>query len=307
MINSKYILVSVAYNEQELIHHVILSVINQTVLPMKWLIVSDGSTDNTDQIIQKYSKQYDFIEYARQEKVKEYAGRLEKVTIAQSRAMKLAMEKYKTLEYDFLGNLDADVTLEPEYYEKVLKKFEEDSELGLAGGGAYNVSFDGVVHQDGFIKPDFVGGPIQMFRRKCIEQFGGYPPYGHSDCVAVMSLKMRGWKVRCFPEIKAFHHDMPGNSIQEKVPICFRMGQMDYIMGGLFIFELGRSIIRMLRKPYLFAGGAMLAGFCWAAIVKKPLQIPSEISDYLQIEQRIKMKMVLKSFNNLIKIPNLFR
>lgn len=284
-----YVLVTAAYNEEGRIEETIKSVINQTHIPRKWIIVSDSSTDRTDDIIRDYAARYKFITYARQEKRDIDAKRLEKVSIAQARAMALALEQLHDVEYEFLGNLDADITFEAEYYEKVINKLCDDPILGIAGGGAYNINPDGTLAPGGFIKPYFVGGPIQLFRRKCLEDIGGYSPYGHSDCIAIAKARMKGWKVQCFPEIRAFHHEVPSNTVREKMPTCFRMGQMDYIMGGLFIFEVVRCTVRMFNKPFLLAGIAMLSGYVWGFITRKKIQISNDVIKYMQAEQMQKL------------------
>jgi len=291
--NISHILVTVAYNEEDHIEQTIKSVIKQTFLPKKWFIVSDGSTDHTDKIIQDYSEKFDFIEYARQEKKGEYKNRLEKVTIAQSRAMKLALDQSRDLEFDFIGNLDADITFGQDYYKSIIHKMMEDPGLGLAGGGAYNVNPDGSLAGGGFIKPDFVGGPVQLFRRKCLEDIGGYAPYGHADCVAVASAKMNGWKVQCFPEIRAFHHGLPGYTVKEKVPDCFKMGQMDYIMGGLFLYQIARCVRRMFKKPFFIAGLSMLFGYIWAFLKRRNERIPKDLIHYIQSDQKQKLLSIL--------------
>jgi len=287
---NSYVLVTAAYNEEKQIDQTILSVVRQTVLPLRWIIVSDGSTDRTDLIIQHYAAQYPFIVYKRLEKTRGGPNKYENTSLAQARAMDLARASLTDLDYDFLGNLDADVTFGPDYYEKILSHLYEDPKLGIAGGGAYSVLKDGRLGAGGFIQPDFVGGPIQFFRRQCLEDIGGYATYGHSDSVAVFSARMKGWKVRCFPEIHAYHHGMPGNSIREKVPICFRMGQMDYIMGALALFMVGRCAARMFYKPYVLAGLSMFAGYSWAAIKKKKSRLPQDLRRFLRADQKRKIK-----------------
>src|SRR4030042_2374893 len=111
-----------------------------------------------------------------------------------------------------------------------MEKALSDEKLGITGGGGYSVLENGKIIPGGFIQPDFVGGPLQFFRQKCLDDIDGYFPYGHADVVAVFMARMKDWKVRCFPEIKAYHHGQPENKVRVKVPINFRLGQMDYIM-----------------------------------------------------------------------------
>ena len=207
--------------------------------------------------------------------------------------MELARTRLEDIPYEFLGNLDADITLVPEYYEKVIAKLEEDPSLGIAGGGVFSMNADGSLMGGGFIKPEFVGGPVQLFRRQCLEDIGGYAPYGHADSVAVAKAQMKGWKVRCFPDILAFHHELPRTTIREKVPDCYRMGQMDYIMGALLVFEMARCLMRVLKRPYGIAGASMFVGYAGTFISGRKKTVPKDIRKYMQKGQLRKMMLTL--------------
>ncbi len=292
--NRNYALVTVVYNEADRIPVLVRDVAAQTERPLRWLIVSDGSTDGTDEAILSASARHPWIEFARQEKCPEDAGRLEKVTIAQARAMALALEKFRALPYAFLGNLDADVALPPNYYARVIDRMMTDSSLGIAGGAVRNVAADGSPLPGGFIKTYFVGGPVQLFRRECVEALGGYAPYGHSDVIAVARARMMGWKVRCFPDITAGQLQVPANTIREKVPVCYRMGRMDYLMGDSPLFELLRGGARMARPPYVIAGAALLAGFFRDWLARKPIPVPPDVVAFMRREQWRKIRRFWK-------------
>lgn len=287
--NRRYVLFTAVYNEERRIEKVMHAVLAQTIPPERWVIVSDGSTDTTDEIVKRYAANHAFIRYARQEKRAEDRDKIEKVTIAQARAMALARGMVSDIDYEFFGNLDADITFDKDYYEQVINRMIADPKIGVGGGGAYSVGLDGKVWDSGFIRSDFVGGPVQFFRRQCLEDIDGYAFYGHSDCVAVMKARMKGWKVQCFPEIKAFHHDQPDNSVRDKVPICFRMGYMDHLMGGLLSFEAARCFLRIFSKPYLLAGAAMFGGFLWARIKREHVRLPDEVAAFLRADQKQKL------------------
>ena len=150
--------------------------------------------------------------------------------------MAITRETLTDKKYDFIGNLDADMTFGPDYFKRVLDNALADPQFGIAGGGAYSVRRDGLPVENGFIQPDFVGGPLQFFRKQCLDDIGGYQPYDYADVIAVYSAKMKGWEARCFPEIRASHHGQPGNTIREKVPICFGIGGgLSYRRGAFFL------------------------------------------------------------------------
>jgi len=289
----RYVIHTVAYNEERQIDQTIQGVLQQSVLPMRWVIVSDGSTDQTDWIIKKHSRQYSWIEFARLEKKRRVCYRVSNASLAYANGMALARRLLAKTDYDFIANLDADIRLPPDYFEKVIDKTIEDPTLGITGGGAYSVLEDGTILHGGFIQPDFVGGPVQLFRKQCLEDINGYQPFDHADVVAVFMAKMKGWKVRCYPDIQALHLDQPRFSVREKIPTCFRLGKIDYSLGGIPLFVFGRSVLRMFKPPFILAGLSMLAGYSWAAIRHEKRSLPKDLIDFMRIDQKQKIKSYL--------------
>lgn len=282
---SSYVLITPAYNEESRLARCIESVAQQTVLPLRWVIVSDGSTDRTDEIIREAMGRHPFICFLRLEKSAERRRSIDRVTKAIVAALMVGVERVASLPYDYLSKMDADVTLEPAFFEKVLGRMEADPQLGLAGGGIHNVGTPG-----GFLNPEFVGGPVRVFRRECWNDIGGLIPSGHEDATSVASARMKGWTVRCFPEISAWQHEVPTNTAREKIPVCFHLGQMDYIMGCLWYFILARSCARMLKPPFLVAGISMMFGYIWAWLRRYPIELPRDLIEFMQAEQREKLR-----------------
>ena len=195
-----YILLTAARNEEDYIRGTIESVINQSIKPLKWIIVDDGSTDGTAKIAQEYLSNHPFIELV------SVSGDSNRNFGSKAKAINFAFKKASPLNFEFVGNLDSDITFDSTYFESIIQEMSLDPNLGLAGG----MRFD---FQDGefiFISntEDSVGGPYQFFRRKCFEQIGGYQvlPYGGIDTVAEVGVRMIGWQVRSFPNYKLYHH-----------------------------------------------------------------------------------------------------
>jgi hypothetical protein len=186
------------------------------------------------------------------------------------------------VEYEYFANLDADVTFEPSYYEQVLQRFESDRSLGIAGGMIRSILPDGVQARGGFKNPEAVGGPIQMFRRKCYEDIGGYKPYGHEDGLACADARRKGWTVRSFSDIWANHH-VPykgyASTIASKVPTCFYLGQMNYVLRMPLWFDTLMALRECCHKPFVLAGSSMLAGHLWAMILFKK-KMSKEVSSW---------------------------
>ena len=196
----KYVLITPARNEEAFIRRTLESVVAQSLLPERWVIVDDGSTDRTAEIVEPYTKQHAWIELVRrpQRKDRNFASK--------AHAVNAGLERVQSLSFEIVGNLDADVSFEPDYMEFLMQKFSEDPELGVAGtpftqNGDYDSS------KDSFEGENYVAGPCQLFRRECFQEIGGYVPNraGGLDWIAVMTARMKGWKARAFPE-KRFHH-----------------------------------------------------------------------------------------------------
>jgi len=274
-----YILITAAKNEEDYIEKTIQSVIAQSVLPQKWVIVSDGSTDRTEEIVNKYATHYDFIQL-----VSTDAGEQRNFG-SKARAITAGYERVKSIYHDYVGILDADVSFSPTYYESVIRKFVENTKLGIAGG----ILFDR--HKEKYIKQRTsthwsVSGPIQMFRRECFEQIGGYVPVrGGVDAVAEVMARMKDWEVIAFPEIHVFHHRPTGAEKGSKHAIWFNQGVEDYLLGYHFAFVPVRCILRVIERPYLLGSLFMLCGYCWYWIRRPRRQVSSEFVQYLRREQ----------------------
>ena len=173
------------------------SVPAQTVRPVRWVVVSDASTDDTDAVAREFAQRFDFIDFARRE------DRTARDFSSQVYAQRFGCERLKSVEYDFVGMLDADISLEPDYYERILRKFHENAKLGIAGGFVHEEQ-RGVFRSRKMNSVHSVAGGIQLFRRECFEAIGGYMAlkWGGMDTVAEIMARMRGWEVRAFPGVK---------------------------------------------------------------------------------------------------------
>ena len=233
-----YILITAARNEEAYIEKTILSVIAQTILPAKWAIVSDGSTDRTDEIVKQYADLHNFIQLLHKstDQERNYG--------AKAKALKLGYEQLANLEYDFVGNLDADVSFEPIYYERALSKFDANELLGVAGGLRFTCGPEWFRQ----VRParNSAGGPTQLFRRQCYEEIGGYLPlrFGGLDTVAETMARMHGWEVETFPDLEAFHYRSTGTAGGGMVRAKFKAGILAYSVGYHPLFELNAMCIQ---------------------------------------------------------------
>jgi biofilm PGA synthesis N-glycosyltransferase PgaC len=292
MPSSTYVLMTAAKNEAEYIQRTIESVIAQTQKPLAWVIVSDASTDGTDAIIEKYISKEPFIQLIRKDEKEGLPGFASKV-----KALKIAYASLAHLSFDFIGNLDADISFGREYYEGILEKFEEDPRLGLAGG----VVFDRCANEWKRRSPEkdhYVSGAVQFFRRACFEAVGGYPPLkdGGEDTVVAVKARMAGWKVAMFSEFSVFHHKQSSEA-RGALADRFREGVMFYTLGSHPLFELGKSVLRMKERPYLLGGTARALGYFTALLKGEDRVVDKEFVRFLRKEERNRLMTKLFSGN----------
>lgn len=279
-----YALATAAYNEEKLIEKVIISIVSQTVRPKKWVIVNDGSSDRTAEIVQKYADKHDFI-------------RLYTVTeehprdlTAQVHAINRGFEQLWAVDCDLIGNLDADVTFEPTYFERLLARFAADPRLGLAGGFIHEEQEGEFRSRRGNVESS-VAHAVQLFRRECLEELGGYRPFtwAGADWYAEVTLRMKGWKVYSIPQLRAFHHRPTGKGFGI-LRYAYRGGLMDFYMGTHPLFEVVKMTRRMVDKPYVVGAAVRLSGFVSAYWKRLPRQVPAEFMDYLRKEQMARLR-----------------
>lgn len=284
---NRYVLVTPARNEAAFIEQTIRSVISQTVRPLRWVIVSDGSSDGTDDIVRKYAAERPWIELVRMPERKErhFAGKV--------LAFNAGYECVKGLPYEIIGSLDADITFDEEYLSFLLKKFAEYPRLGVAGtpfregNQQYDYRFTSIEH---------VSGACQLFRRECFEQVGGYVPMamGGVDLVAVLTARMRGWQTRTFTEKSCMHHRSMGTAKHSELMVAFKGGRGDYLLGGHPLWEFVRTGYQMTKRPYVLGGCLRLAGFLWAMARRVEKPVPKELVQFRRKEQMSRLRQFVK-------------
>jgi biofilm PGA synthesis N-glycosyltransferase PgaC len=278
--NLRYVLITPARNEELFIDQAINSVAKQTVLPVKWIIVSDGSTDGTNDILTKYCSRHSWIEsiILPHRTERHFAGKV--------RAFNAGYKKVQSLKYDVIGNLDADISFDdPDYFAYLLSKFEQDPQLGVAGAPFREGS---VQYDYRFSRKEHVSGACQLFRRECFESIGGYTPIkeGAIDLVAVVTARMHGWTTETFPEKFCVHHRQMGTAKEGFIRATFKSGYGDYRMGVHPLWQLFRSIYQMTRKPVLVGGLLLLSGYVWAVIRRAERPVSAQFVNFRANEQK---------------------
>ncbi len=274
----RYVLITPARNEAKYIELTIKSMVSQTVLPAKWVIVSDGSTDGTDEIVRKYLPDHPWIELIRMPERQErhFAGKV--------LAFNAGYDRVEGLPYEVIGNLDGDVSFEEDYFAFLLEKFSENPRLGVAGTPFREGNFQ---YDYRFTSIEHVSGQVQLFRRECFESVGGFIPrkIGGVDLVAVTTARMKGWETRTFPEKPYNHHRQMGTATSSALRAPFKVGRADYLLGSHPLWEFSRCIYQASRHPILLGGGLRMIGFMWAMVTERQKQVSADFISFRRQEQ----------------------
>jgi glycosyltransferase involved in cell wall biosynthesis len=295
----KYVLITPARNEEVLIRKSLDSVTAQTLPPVRWVVVDDGSTDRTAEIVEGYARRFPWIELVRrpQHLDRSFAGKVH--------AFNAGFDRLKSLDYDVVGNLDADISFPPDYLEFLMQRFAEDPKLGVGGtpfteDGGYDTA------KDSFEGDNYVAGGCQLFRGRCFEEVGGYVPLrgGGIDWIAVTSARMKGWKVRSFAEKRFHHYRTLGTAEKGMLGAAYDYGKRAYALGSSPIWHTVRCLYRMKSQPYVFGGLALGCGYFWALLCRKPRPVSREMIRFYRREQMQRLRAILGALLKFKKMDN---
>lgn len=294
----KYVLITPARNEEAVIEQTLRSVIAQKQLPLRWVVVDDGSTDQTAAIVSRYAAENPWIRLLKR------PPRTERSFSGKAHAVNAAFAELSDLNYDVVGNLDADVSFDPDYMEFLMGKFDLDPKLGVAGTPFTQEGYDSA--RDSFEGENYVAGPCQLFRATCFKEIGGYVPNhaGGVDWIAVMTARMKGWTVRSFPEKRFHHHRAMGTAERSALSAAYSYGEKDYYLGGSPIWQLFRVGYRMVKPPYIFAGLALGLGFSTAGIRRMRRPVSKELMQFHRRDQMKKLRGIFRSLLRLKKVDS---
>jgi biofilm PGA synthesis N-glycosyltransferase PgaC len=275
----RYVVITPARNEEQYIGRTLASMVAQTHPPVRWVIVSDASTDRTDEIVNEYREHCDWITLIRmpEHRDRSFAAKVQ--------CFNAGLAEVQCLGFDVVASLDADISFESDYFEFLMRKFAENPGLGVAGtpfvegGSHYDYRFTNIEH---------VSGACQVFRRECFAAIGGYVPIkgGGIDWTAVTTARMKGWQTQTFTEKTCLHHRPMGTgSAASQLRGIFRHGQKDYYLGGHPLWQLFRCGYQLTRPPYIVGGLWLLAGYSSAFVRRAKRPIPDELVQFHRAEQ----------------------
>lgn len=276
-----YYIVIPAHNEEAFIALTLESLISQTVLPKKVVVVNDNSTDKTAEIVMAYAKKNPFITLVNKTS--------EAIHLPGSKVIQAFHKGFETLDedYDFIVKLDADLILPNNYFETILNIFEKDATIGMAGGFAY-IEKNGQWILENLTDKDHIRGAFKAYRKACFQQIGNLKPAMGWDTVDELLSKFYGWKVVTDASLIVKHLKPTGANYNKTAR--YKQGEAFYTLGyGFLITSIASAKLAMMKKkPYLFLD--YIKGFWKAKTAKTPLLVTSEQAKFIRKYRLKKMK-----------------
>ncbi len=290
----KLIIITPTRNEEKSISITIESMRKQTLLPIKWIIVNDGSTDNTEKIIKELTNNISFVKYVH---IPDRGYRKPGQGVIET-----FYEGYNCIEndYDILAKFDADLQFPPDTLEKICKAFRDDPKLGITGGAYYERLNNKGTLKRVLFSEGYVGGPVKFYRKKCFEDINGLIQRAGWDGVDIIKAKMKGWNTGEIEALKIIHLKPTGTAAGEGLKrACNKYGDVSYYMGGYLWYFCLRVIGRSLENRNLKIGYHMVRGFLRSYLNKLDRESP-EFRNFLKKMQR---KSMIHWFKLLLNSP----
>jgi glycosyltransferase involved in cell wall biosynthesis len=277
MRDCRYVIITPVRDEERFVESTIESVCRQNVRPAEWVIVDDGSTDGTGDILDRYAAQNFWITVIhRKNRGFRKAG---------GGVMEAFYDGYNAAQckdWDFIVKLDGDLSFAPDYFEKCFDYFGQDPELGI-GGGEIHHDISGTLKLE--VNPRFhVRGATKIYRKACWEAIGGLWPAPGWDTIDEVKANMLGWKTYAFPDLHLLHHRLTGSEeglLRDRV----KHGVACYVAGYHPIYVLASCVRRLPRKPYMVGSAALLYGFLKAHFSRPPRVEDRSYVGYIRAQQ----------------------
>lgn len=283
----RYCLITPCRNEAKFIRSTLESTCAQTVLPALWIIVDDGSTDETPAILKEFADQHDFI------KVVQRADRGRRaVGPGVIEAFYDGLSRVDLDEFDYVTKYDGDLEMPPRYFERAMERMEEDPYLGNVSGKLFERLSDGKLFLERSGDENAVG-PVKFYRVSCFQDIGGFVREVAWDGIDGHICRLRGWIALSIddPEMRIIHLRPMGSSQQNIKVGRVRWGRGKYFMGSAWYYVLASAVYRSLEPPYLWGGLGITYGYAKAALTGHPRFGDDDYRDYLRRFERDQLVM----------------
>jgi glycosyltransferase involved in cell wall biosynthesis len=277
----KYYIVIPSYNEEALIPLTLQSLISQTVLPSKIVVVNDNSTDKTAEVVLEFAKENPFITLVNKTS--------EAIHLPGSKVIQAFQKGFETLDenYDIIVKIDADLIFPTNYFETVIKHFQSDSKIGMAGGFCY-IEKNGDWVLENLTDKDHIRGALKAYRKETFQQIGGLRPAMGWDTVDELLCKFYNWKVVTDESLHVKHLKPTGANYNKTAR--YKQGEAFYTLGyGFFITAIASAKLAMMKKkPLLFLD--YIQGYWKAKSGKKQMLVNEEQAKFIRNYRLQKMK-----------------
>jgi len=276
-----YYIVIPTYNEEAFIALTLQSLISQTVLPSKIVVVNDNSTDKTAEIVLDFAKENSFIELVNKTS--------ENIHLPGSKVIQAFQKGFETLDdnYDLIVKIDADLIFPSNYFETIINHFQSDSSIGMVGGFCY-IEKNGDWILENLTDKDHIRGALKAYRKAAFKQIGGLKPAMGWDTVDELLCKYYNWKVVTDESLQVKHLKPTGANYNKTAR--YKQGEAFYTLGyGFFITAIASVKLAMMKKkPFLFFD--YIKGFLKAKFVNTPLLVTNEQARFIRNYRLQKMK-----------------
>jgi GT2 family glycosyltransferase len=254
--NRRIVIVAPVRDESQYLQGTIDSIVSQKLKPVEWILVDDGSTDNTFAIAKKASEKYPWIRVVQR---KDRGVRA--VGPGVVNAFYFGYDQIQTIDYDYICKMDGDIEIGPDYFSTLVAYFEKDPYLGSASGKHFIEETDGLVEER--TSDEMVAGMVNFYRRECFEAIGGFVRQVHWDGIAYHQARIAGWRTRSIrnPKLNIIHKRQMGSSHRGIWHGRMRWGRGQYFMGTHPFYILPMGCYRMLEKPFIIGGLGIIAGY----------------------------------------------
>lgn len=281
----RILIITAAKDEGEYIEKTIRSLEQQTCRPARWVIVNDGSSDNTAQLADAAAEKHDWITV-----IHRPAGTQRRVGPGVVEAFYAGLDSQNLQNFDFVTKMDADIEIKPGYFENLMNRFAANPKLGTASGKCW-VPVNGklVYERTG---NQFSHGVCKLFRRECFEAIGGFVREVMWDGIDCHRCRMLGWEAASYdePELRIIHLRMMGSSFRSVYTGRRRWGRGQYFMGSHPLYMLGITFYRMLERPYVLGGLCLLAGYISSWVTQAKRYDDPDFRRYLHAWQFAELK-----------------
>jgi glycosyltransferase involved in cell wall biosynthesis len=276
-LDTKYVVITAVRDEEEHLRQTIECMLGQTIPPIEWIIVNDGSTDNTPKIIDEYAEKFDWIRAVHRGNRgfrKPGGGVVE--------AFNDGYSAIRSKDWEFIAKFDGDLSFESDYFEQCFQRFREDRKLGVAGGTICYVS--GNHTQIEQAPPFHVRGATKIYRKACWEGIGGLWPAPGWDTIDEIKANAQGWSTRSFNDLLLVHH-RPTGEADGRWQALVKYGRANYICGYDPVFMVAKCLRRVVQKPRLVGSAVLMYGYISGYVMRVPqLDDPIAVA-YLRRQQ----------------------